>query len=54
MTAAEIQPVPNVMRKSQNEYVEGIAVLDGRMVTLLEMTKLTSSFAIEEILDQAA
>ena len=54
VTAAEIQPVPNVMRKSQNEYVEGIAVLDGRMVTLLEMTKLTSSFAIEEILDQAA
>jgi purine-binding chemotaxis protein CheW len=40
----EIQSVPDVMRETQNDYVEGIAVLDGRMVTLLGMTKLTSSF----------
>jgi purine-binding chemotaxis protein CheW len=50
----DIQSVPDVMRESQNEYVEGIAVLDGRMVTLLEMTKLASSLTIEKILDCAA
>jgi purine-binding chemotaxis protein CheW len=51
----EIQSVPDVMRESQNEYVEGIAVLDGRMVTLLGMTKLTSSFGgVDGILDHAA
>ncbi len=41
----EIQSVPDVMRETQNDYVEGIAVLDGRMITLLGMTKLTSSFS---------
>jgi len=54
VTSAEIQSVPDVMRESQNEYVEGIAVLDGRMVTLLGMTKLTSSFAVDAVLDHAA
>jgi len=54
VTSSEIQSVPDVMRESQNEYVEGIAVLDGRMVTLLGMTKLTSSFAMDKTLDQAA
>jgi purine-binding chemotaxis protein CheW len=41
----EIQSVPDVMRENQNDYVEGIAVLDGRMITLLSMIKLTSSFS---------
>jgi purine-binding chemotaxis protein CheW len=41
----DIQSVPDMMRETQNDYVEGIAVLDGRMVTLLGMTKLTSSFS---------
>ncbi len=54
VTSAEIQSVPDVMRESQNEYVEGIAVLDGRMVTLLGMTKLTSSFAADKSFEQAA
>ena len=54
VTSAEIQSVPDVMRESQNEYVEGIAVLDGRMVTLLGMTKLTSSFAEDTALAHAA
>ena len=54
VTSEEIQSVPDVMRESQNEYVEGIAVLDGRMITLLGMTKLTSSFAIDKALDRAA
>jgi purine-binding chemotaxis protein CheW len=51
----EIQSVPDVMRETQNDYVEGIAVLDGRMVTLLGMTKLTSSFGgLDSIVDHAA
>ena len=54
VTSAEIQSVPDVMRETQNEYVEGIAVLDGRMVTLLGMTKLTSSFAEDSALVHAA
>ena len=54
VSSAEIQSVPDVMRETQDEYVEGIAVLDGRMVTLLDMAKLTSSFADDKILDQAA
>ena len=43
-------------RESQNDYVEGIAVLDGRMVTLLGMTKLTSSFGggLDGLVDHAA
>lgn len=38
----EIQPVPNIVRESQNDYVEGIAVRDGKMVTLLGIDKLTA------------
>jgi purine-binding chemotaxis protein CheW len=51
---SEIQAVPDVMQESQSDYVEGIAVLDGRMVTLLGMGKLTSSFNLDAALDQAA
>jgi purine-binding chemotaxis protein CheW len=54
VTRQEIQAVPDVMRESQNDYVEGIAVLDGRMVTLLGMTRLTSSFGIDNAVDHAA
>jgi len=43
------------MRESQNDYVEGIAVLEGRMVTLLGMTKLTSSFGgMDNLVEHAA
>jgi purine-binding chemotaxis protein CheW len=51
---SDIQAVPDVMQESQSDYVEGIAVLDGRMVTLLGMGKLTSSFNLDTALDQAA
>jgi purine-binding chemotaxis protein CheW len=54
VTQQEIQSVPDVMRENQNDYVEGIAVLDGRMVTLLGMGKLTSSFNLETALERAA
>ena len=40
--------------QSDDQYIEGIAVLDGRMVTLLGMTKLTSSFGLDGVLDHAA
>lgn len=54
VSSAEIQGVPDMVQESQNEYVDGIAVLDGRMVTLLSMTKLAASFAVDKALDQAA
>ena len=43
VTASEIQPTPDLARDSQSSFVEGIAVLDQRMVTLLSMEKLTAS-----------
>ncbi len=54
VSSAEVQSVPDVMRENQNEFVEGIAVLDGRMVTLLGMAKLTPSFATDKCLEHAA
>jgi len=50
----DIQSVPDVVRETQNDYVEGIAVLDGRMVTLLGMQRLTSSFGLDDVVDHAA
>lgn len=54
VSESEIQPVPEMMQESHNDYVRGIAVLDGRMVTLIDMTKLAASFALEKNMDQAA
>jgi purine-binding chemotaxis protein CheW len=48
VSPTNIQSVPDVMRESQNEYVEGIAVLDGRMVTLLGVDELTSSLTLDD------
>ena len=42
-TAADIQPTPELARDSANSFVDGIAVLDARMVTLLSMEKLIAS-----------
>jgi purine-binding chemotaxis protein CheW len=42
LAGADIQAPPEIMRESQDSYVDGIAVLDGRMVTLLEMGELTA------------
>lgn len=42
--AAEIQPTPDLARDTQSDFVEGIVVLDQRMVTLLSMERLTLSF----------
>ncbi len=38
----QIQPVPDMVRDEANGYVDGIAVLDGHMVTLLGIDKLTA------------
>ena len=42
LTATDIQPMPELVRESRNDYVEGMAVLDGKMVTLLAIDKLTA------------
>jgi len=41
LNSTQVQPPPDVMRDDEDSYVDGIAVLEGRMVTLLEMTTLT-------------
>jgi len=48
-TAADIQPTPELARDSQSAFVEGIAVLDQRMVTLLSMEKLLASLAGDNV-----
>lgn len=43
--AADIQATPDLTRDAQEEFVEGIAVIEERMVTILGMDKLTASVA---------
>lgn len=43
VTSTEIQPTPELARDAQAEFVDGIAVLDQRMVTILSMERLTQS-----------
>jgi Chemotaxis signal transduction protein len=42
LTEDQIQPMPDVVRERDNDYVEGMVVLDGHMVTLLGIDKLTA------------
>ena len=42
LSAADVQPPPDVMQ-SDDQYIEGIAVLDGRMVTLLAISHLSAA-----------
>jgi purine-binding chemotaxis protein CheW len=42
VSASDVQPPPDVMQ-SDDQYIEGIAVLDGRMVTLLAVSHLTAT-----------
>ncbi|MBS0471273.1 MAG: purine-binding chemotaxis protein CheW [Proteobacteria bacterium] len=53
VTAGDIQPTPDLARDAQAEFVEGIAVLDNRMVTILSMDRLAASL-VGEGLAQAA
>lgn len=43
VTGAEIQPTPELAREDAAEFVEGIAVLAQRMVTILSMQRLIGS-----------
>jgi purine-binding chemotaxis protein CheW len=43
VAAGEIQPTPELARESQTAFVEGIAVLSERMVTILSMERLIAS-----------
>jgi purine-binding chemotaxis protein CheW len=49
VTGTEIQPSPELARDGQSDFVEGIAVLDERMVTILNMDWLTSSLAAAKL-----
>ena len=42
LSGSEVQPPPNVMEQGGDSYIDGIAVLDGRMVTLLAVDDLTN------------
>lgn len=53
VTAADIQPIPELARDTQAEFVEGIAVLDTRMVTILSMERLAASLVGEPTLQAA-
>lgn len=54
-TSAEIQPTPELARDEQSEFVQGIAVLDERMVTILSMQRLVASLVGDKaMLAQAA
>jgi purine-binding chemotaxis protein CheW len=44
-SSSDIQPTPELARDVKEELVEGIAVLDQRMVTILGMEKLTAALA---------
>ncbi len=48
-TMSDIQPTPELARESHSSFVDGIAVLDKRMVTLLSMEKLTASLVGENL-----
>lgn len=41
LSAGDIQPPPELMGDGESTFVDGIAVRDGRMVTLLSMAELT-------------
>ena len=43
VTGSDIQPTPELARETDSEFVEGIAVLSERMVTILSMEKLIIS-----------
>jgi purine-binding chemotaxis protein CheW len=44
---AQIQPAPEIGSDDSSPFIAGIAVLDDRMVTLLDMDKLTKSLVAD-------
>ena len=45
LSADDVQPPPDIMQTGEDNHIEGIAVLDGRMVTLLAISHLTAAGA---------
>ena len=52
LAASDVQAPPEIMHDANDHYISGIAVLDGRMVTLLEMAELTA--AVPDCAQEAA
>jgi len=53
VTDADIQPIPELARDTQAEFIEGIAVLDNRMVTILSMERLAASLVGDPMMQAA-
>lgn len=47
-TPGEIQPAPEMDRDPSSQFINGIAVLGDRMVTILDMENLTASLALDK------
>ncbi len=43
LSAADVQPAPDVMQGDDDNYIEGIAIRDGKMITLLGVSHLTAA-----------
>jgi purine-binding chemotaxis protein CheW len=48
VTSADIQATPELARDVLDQFVDGIAVMDERMVTILSMDQLTASLSASE------
>jgi purine-binding chemotaxis protein CheW len=53
VTEADLQPTPELARDAGTLFVEGIAVLDARMVTILSMERLIASLVGTGLKDAA-
>ena len=53
VTEADLQPTPELARDAGTLFVEGIAVLDARMVTILSMERLIASLVGSGLKDAA-
>ena len=49
VSSEDIQPVPDVAADQANPYIHGIVVMDGQMVTLLRIDKLTSANVLTDM-----
>ncbi|MDE3114740.1 MAG: purine-binding chemotaxis protein CheW [Pseudomonadota bacterium] len=54
VTESDIQVTPELARDADSEFVEGIAVLDQRMVTILSMERLAATLVAQPKVSQAA
>ncbi len=54
VTESDVQVTPELARDADSEFVEGIAVLDQRMVTILGMERLAATLVAQPKVSQAA